>query len=123
MLFRKKRRPFRSGEKFDDRYFTQEGDCLEQQHGDDARGNQHRCRRAREQSTLDTELDDATLPIVHFAWPLNRCSRLTFGSDGADASNIVPVVFAENRCCTSFCSLSVSGTYPTSDTSGDADVT
>ena len=23
---------------------------------------------------------DPPLPVVHFAWPLNRCSRLTFGS-------------------------------------------
>ena len=94
VFFGKERRPLGAGQELDDRHFAQERERLEQQHRDDAGRDENRRRRAEKQHALDDELDDPTLPVVHFAWPLSRCSRLTFGSLGAEASNIVPVVFA-----------------------------
>ena len=67
MFLRKERRPLRAGEKLDNRHLTQEGDRLEQQHRDDAAGDQNGHRGAHKQHALDDELDDATLPVVHFA--------------------------------------------------------
>ncbi len=76
VLFGKQRRPLGAGQKLDYRHFPQKCERLEQQHRDDAAGDENRDGRAQEQCALDDELDHPTLPVVHFTWPVNLCSRV-----------------------------------------------